>query len=292
MSFLPTKGDGAIGALDWTSEERKRLAKKSVNYTCPVCGKCSDVFKVIEKKLKSKKKAALVSGCKYQKEIEHLMGMQMANHEGDAKDQKDGDGDGDAEGNANAESGEGQQTEEGVIVEPEDAVPKEEEEEEEEDDEQVEDSKPTATGSVQPDVEIDQDGNDTTAPTTDGIESSTIRRELKLPETDEPLVEMESSNKTQTEAESKGGVDIPNDDNAGSTNVSSPPAAAQDNRMDDEELLEPLEEPELLHSPLLSDPVVHSGIVIFSFIVWILVRKLSAIIEDMKELEAEMQQFK
>ncbi|KAJ3263495.1 Ubiquitin-conjugating enzyme E2 J1, partial [Borealophlyctis nickersoniae] len=29
ISFLPTKGDGAIGALDWTEEERKACAKKS-----------------------------------------------------------------------------------------------------------------------------------------------------------------------------------------------------------------------------------------------------------------------
>ncbi len=26
ISFLPTEGNGAIGALDWTPEERKKLA--------------------------------------------------------------------------------------------------------------------------------------------------------------------------------------------------------------------------------------------------------------------------
>jgi hypothetical protein len=26
ISFLPSEGNGAIGALDWTPEERKRLA--------------------------------------------------------------------------------------------------------------------------------------------------------------------------------------------------------------------------------------------------------------------------
>ena len=29
ISFLPTPADGALGALDWTSEERKKLARKS-----------------------------------------------------------------------------------------------------------------------------------------------------------------------------------------------------------------------------------------------------------------------
>lgn len=28
ISFLPSEGAGAIGALDWTAEERKKLAKE------------------------------------------------------------------------------------------------------------------------------------------------------------------------------------------------------------------------------------------------------------------------
>jgi len=28
LSFFPTKGEGAIGSLDWTEEERKLYAKK------------------------------------------------------------------------------------------------------------------------------------------------------------------------------------------------------------------------------------------------------------------------
>lgn len=38
ISFLPTPADGAIGALDWTSVERKKLAQKSVSYCCLRCG--------------------------------------------------------------------------------------------------------------------------------------------------------------------------------------------------------------------------------------------------------------
>ena len=34
---MPTLGEGAIGSLDYTSEERKILAKKSLSYTCTVC---------------------------------------------------------------------------------------------------------------------------------------------------------------------------------------------------------------------------------------------------------------
>lgn len=37
ISFFPTPGGGAIGALDWSKSERQRLAKLSESYTCPHC---------------------------------------------------------------------------------------------------------------------------------------------------------------------------------------------------------------------------------------------------------------
>lgn len=35
--FMPTKGGGAIGALDYTTEERQKLARKSTEWRCSVC---------------------------------------------------------------------------------------------------------------------------------------------------------------------------------------------------------------------------------------------------------------
>src|SRR5947199_135477 len=35
--FMPTKGDGAIGSLDFPIEERKRLAKLSREFVCDKC---------------------------------------------------------------------------------------------------------------------------------------------------------------------------------------------------------------------------------------------------------------
>jgi ubiquitin-conjugating enzyme E2 J1 len=32
ISFMPTEGQGAIGALDWTAEERKKLAIEVTTY--------------------------------------------------------------------------------------------------------------------------------------------------------------------------------------------------------------------------------------------------------------------
>ena len=38
VGFMPTPGKGAIGALDWTDAERKKLASASVKWSCKGCG--------------------------------------------------------------------------------------------------------------------------------------------------------------------------------------------------------------------------------------------------------------
>ncbi|XP_051880579.1 ubiquitin-conjugating enzyme E2 J1 [Pristis pectinata] len=38
IGFMPTKGEGAIGSLDYTPDERKALAKKSQDFNCEICG--------------------------------------------------------------------------------------------------------------------------------------------------------------------------------------------------------------------------------------------------------------
>ncbi|XP_077443306.1 ubiquitin-conjugating enzyme E2 J1 isoform X3 [Stigmatopora argus] len=40
IGFMPTKGEGAIGSLDYTPEERRFLAKKSQEFCCETCS-CS-----------------------------------------------------------------------------------------------------------------------------------------------------------------------------------------------------------------------------------------------------------
>ncbi|XP_026050758.1 ubiquitin-conjugating enzyme E2 J1-like isoform X1 [Carassius auratus] len=40
IGFMPTKGEGAIGSLDYTPEERRALAKKSLDFCCDACGSC------------------------------------------------------------------------------------------------------------------------------------------------------------------------------------------------------------------------------------------------------------
>ena len=38
ISFLPSKGDGAIGAIDMAAKDRKLLALKSPEFVCSKCG--------------------------------------------------------------------------------------------------------------------------------------------------------------------------------------------------------------------------------------------------------------
>jgi hypothetical protein len=55
ISFLPTPADGAIGALDWSSKERQRLATASQRFCCHKCNgqnnnkPCKDLLPVLKK---------------------------------------------------------------------------------------------------------------------------------------------------------------------------------------------------------------------------------------------------
>jgi ubiquitin-conjugating enzyme E2 J1 len=79
ISFLPTPADGAIGALDWSSAERKKLATKSLDYCCPRCGKA---VQLLPKPASTERKSS--SASRFQKEIERLHQLQWE-HEGKRK---------------------------------------------------------------------------------------------------------------------------------------------------------------------------------------------------------------
>ena len=77
ISFLPTPADGAIGAVDWKPSERKALAKKSVDYCCPLCGKIVDLLPKLKPKdtANGEKKPS-----RFQQEIEKLQRFQELEH--------------------------------------------------------------------------------------------------------------------------------------------------------------------------------------------------------------------
>lgn len=85
ISFLPTPADGALGALDWSPAERRKLAKESVTFFCPLC-KChvKDLLPVLKEKKclggSSEKETVGVITCRFQKEILELQRLQLREH--------------------------------------------------------------------------------------------------------------------------------------------------------------------------------------------------------------------
>ncbi|XP_060076224.1 mucin-2-like [Ylistrum balloti] len=47
IGFMPTHGAGAIGSLDYSKEERVKLAKKSLEWKCPTCGQIQNILKPV-----------------------------------------------------------------------------------------------------------------------------------------------------------------------------------------------------------------------------------------------------
>ncbi|OQR72562.1 ubiquitin-conjugating enzyme E2 J1-like [Tropilaelaps mercedesae] len=45
IGFMPTEGQGAIGSLECSSDERKKLARRSANFSCPHCGNVRHLLK-------------------------------------------------------------------------------------------------------------------------------------------------------------------------------------------------------------------------------------------------------
>lgn len=90
ISFLPTPADGAIGAVDWSPAERQALAKKSIEYCCPLCGKVVDLLP--PKKEQSSSTSSDSSSAnekkpsRFQKEIEELQRFQMLEHQKETDD--------------------------------------------------------------------------------------------------------------------------------------------------------------------------------------------------------------
>ncbi|KAL7527735.1 hypothetical protein ACHAWF_002291 [Thalassiosira exigua] len=82
ISFLPTPADGAIGALDWTPEERKKLARESVKFRCNMCCAAGETCAHLlpERKAGGAGDGKAKPRTKFQEEIEKLKMLQFQNH--------------------------------------------------------------------------------------------------------------------------------------------------------------------------------------------------------------------
>jgi ubiquitin-conjugating enzyme E2 J1 len=77
ISFLPTPGDGAIGALDYKPEERRRLAKQSQSFSCPTCGPVAKLLRKLDPDGKKSAKSGGGSSGAFGKEIAKLQKLQL-----------------------------------------------------------------------------------------------------------------------------------------------------------------------------------------------------------------------
>ena len=92
ISFLPTPADGAIGALDWTKEERQKLAKESVKFHCPACCAMGQSCTELLPELKKQEDGSDKKKSKFQEEIEKLKILQFQNHAAVEEETADGTG--------------------------------------------------------------------------------------------------------------------------------------------------------------------------------------------------------
>jgi len=345
ISFLPTKGDGAIGALDWTSAERKKLAKKSCEYNCKVCGNVAANMKAIEARVQKKrernknKNGGIDNGggkSKFQKEIEQLHAMQLINEAGNdtntdnaetkstkdeaetemtteeknenddkeegekevkkASDEKvsedskseivaeiggnvDGDGEKKSLESADSSGDASHDPDANEVYNEADAQPEQQQQEQDE-------------AEVSAKVDDTACNNIADDKTNENVcNQKEVEKLDKKNQLDSGIHSVDASNKEGTKPDVKTGDAQAKE---AQTQSQEQQEAVQEQPTPETVAIEPepavVAEQRTLDSPLLSDPVVHTGIVIFGIIVCLLVQKIRAIVEDMRELEALFQQ--
>jgi hypothetical protein len=231
ISFLPTPADGAVGALDWSSVERKRLAAKSVHYLCPTCGNTADLLPKIDE---SKKKSTTEKS-HFQKEIEQLQLLQMQAHR-------------DAEGEGGAKESEEQKAEEA------------EEHKTETEGEGKEDRKPQAVEENTAEDNIQGDSRESSAKV-DQDEVPVLAEEKQEQDDKPPALEInERAGAAQQQASPVDGVQAP-------------PVVLGNAGLQEE------------GSSWLLDPVLQGSIAILAAICFILLRKVSALLDDLQALD-------
>ena len=259
ISFLPTPADGAIGALDWTKEERKRLAKKSTEFCCAQCGNCAELLPKLRDKAASGSSGA---SNRFQKEIEKLHALQASHHEKQ-------DDDGEMVAAKDEAKKECENKKEAAI--PNQVVLKEEVTTAEEE----KANEVTVGGSGQEESKAKVPGKDTGA---------------KAP-TKVPAAASSSSQDSAKEEKESAAPPTPAAMAAESSSVAadSPPtptpAPAPASVPATPRTAIPSIEPPLL--PWFSDPVVHAIILLFAILVALLYRKFVSLVEELQSLTQE-----
>ena len=279
ISFLPTPADGAIGSLDWSKEERRRLAKKSIEFSCPICGNCAALIPKNIPKNSNSSNSSSTHHNRFQKEIEKLHQLQAAN-EGKNNNNNNNNKDADIQDeNKNM------------------SIDNTTNNNDNNNDNDMEQDNKTAELNVKITTE-EKPNNDNTTTTTIVDVSNVSSEEMKekqsvaeLPEKQaEEEVEKLPSLNSKEEQEQVTVTELPDINNLSVNEMEQNRVVVQEGE-ENTHLTDEIpqntnnEEMELLDSPWLSDPIIHTAIVCLSIILFLLVKKVNDIMEEMKALE-------
>ena len=269
ISFLPTPADGAIGALDWTKEERKRLAKESVNFCCAKCGPCRALLPTLKEGAASSTKKP----SRFQKEIEQLHALQVTHHEKKDEESRNEDvkaNEGVAAAAAEASistNSEFDKTE----VEQSSVEMKDNDTEVPESMSEEDSQKPPAT-PVAPEAPTASAAG-IVATSSDGLATAT-----NINNTASEVPRDHVAARLFEEAEDDNNQNEP-------TAPATEPAPAPAPARQVERVVVPSEEPPL--APWFSDPVVHAIIILFAVLVALMYRKFTALLDELQSLTNE-----
>mmetsp|Transcript_9324 Transcript_9324/g.18462 ORF Transcript_9324/g.18462 Transcript_9324/m.18462 type:complete len:382 (+) Transcript_9324:81-1226(+) len=268
ISFLPTPADGAIGALDWTKEERKKLAKESVKFRCPVCcgegGTCADLLPEM-KTAESKDGDGEEDGkgkmgktkTRFREEIERLKMLQFQSYAVECEEKEKGqDTDRNmASNNSKKESVDEQQPQNQLTSE-----------------ESLDEQKPAAVP---------------TSKSSDPAAKSSAENE-----TISKTTSANHDEKSTPSINSQGGsnISLRAEENAGGVATSAPAASRNEDTVplqpdlqDEQPLMVPAEEGSI--NVLVSDSFLNGMIAALAIVVAVLLRKAQSLVDELRHLE-------
>ena len=255
ISFLPTPADGALGALDWTSEERKKLAKGSVKFRCPICcgegETCVDLLPIIEKAKSGEKKKT-----KFQEEIEKLKMLQFQNHtvdEGETKKERESNKKEEGGGDQKEASTDGGEKKQEALSQPPPPTPEQQSEKKE----ALEDGKGTKD-SGEPSSAAGRPSPPTAAPQQTTTNTTTTIQPPRNAPNPTPLP---ANNNAVVLPAPPGSITIP-----------APPAAAVNNNNNNAD------------APIVSDRVLNTMIAFFAVVVAYLLREAQQVVGELHSL--------
>ncbi|XP_061177289.1 uncharacterized protein LOC133186026 [Saccostrea echinata] len=86
IGFMPTHGAGAIGSLDYSAEERKKLANRSKEWKCSTCGNINCILKQMTEETEESKRTSQEA-----KELASQINFQAEKKPGEGKSESNGE---------------------------------------------------------------------------------------------------------------------------------------------------------------------------------------------------------